>query len=692
MASTNTCWGIELGAGSIKALKLERDGDDLKVRDFAVIPHKRPLSTPDLDLLDATRVAMGELVSSRDLSGAQVAISVPGHSSFARFAKLPPVEPKKIPDIVKFEAVQQIPFPIDQVEWDYQVFTTKDNPDVEVGIFAITREKVMERVSMWQDVGITPTYVTLGPLAAYNAVSFDQQFNAQTPGTVILDIGTTSTDLIISEPGRVWIRTFPIGGHNFTMALVDAFKLSYLKAEALKRQAEQSKHFRHILQAMRPVFSDLAQDVQRSIGYYQSSHRDANLTRLIGLGSTFQLPGLRKYLSQQLQMEVVRLESFAKLNLEGPMAGEFQAATLNLATAYGLCLQGLGFDHGIMANLMPVPVVRKSLWSKKTKWFAVAAGLSLAAGGVSFIKPVVDRMQYENQTESQDIAAVKRQTKELRDAWKDVEAKLLPNPEAANVMSLLTEREVHAHLVNDLAQVLAVARDEAAKDAKPNEKPQGLIFSSFLTDYIPTAASSPDGSDAGSTARRIRVTLNFATTRKGPDATRFVESTVRNWVRSHRIRDGVPYFIIENSFSMPNPRTETITEDPRSGSPDWKPTSPDGNNPGGTPPGGAAPPGGGAPPRRGDDRGGGAGGLGGGGRPPGGGAPTPPGGGFPQGGGDVPNPVSQDESKAADELGKMAPIPPAPKPAKVGDIITRFTVTWEVEIGKPPEASAENKS
>ncbi|HNB60941.1 MAG TPA: hypothetical protein PK308_11525, partial [Phycisphaerales bacterium] len=71
---------------------------------------------------------------------------------------------------------------------------------------------------------------------------------------------------------------------------------------------------------------------------------------------------------------------------------------------------------------------------------------------------------------------------------------------------------------------------------------------------------------------------------------------------------------------------------------------------------------------------------------------SPPGGGFPQGGGDVPNPVSQDESKAADELGKMAPIPPAPKPAKVGDIITRFTVTWEVEIGKPPEASAENKS
>jgi Tfp pilus assembly PilM family ATPase len=59
-------------------------------------------------------------------------MSVPGHAAFARFAKLPPVEPKKVPDIVKFEAVQQIPFPIEQVEWDYQTFVAEDSPEVEV--------------------------------------------------------------------------------------------------------------------------------------------------------------------------------------------------------------------------------------------------------------------------------------------------------------------------------------------------------------------------------------------------------------------------------------------------------------------------------------------------------------------------------------------------------------------------------
>jgi len=109
-------------------------------------------------------------------------MSVPGHSAFARFAKLPPVEPKKIPDIVKFEAVQQIPFPIDQVEWDYQPFQSEDSPDVEVGIFAITRERIMERLGVYEDVGITPDAVTLSPVAAYNALAYDLAFTPRRRG------------------------------------------------------------------------------------------------------------------------------------------------------------------------------------------------------------------------------------------------------------------------------------------------------------------------------------------------------------------------------------------------------------------------------------------------------------------------------------------------------------------------------
>src|SRR5262249_54315566 len=152
----------------------------------------------------------------------------------------------------------------------------------------------------------------------------------------------------------------------FTEALVNKFKLTYPRAEKYKRDAEQSKHARHIFQAMRPVFSDLAQDVQRSIGYYQSLNKEAKLTRLIGLGSTFRLPGLRKYLKQQLQMDVYRMEQFKRLSLDGARAGEFQHASLTMATAYGLALQGVGLG-AIGANLMPTAVIRAAMWERKVK-------------------------------------------------------------------------------------------------------------------------------------------------------------------------------------------------------------------------------------------------------------------------------------------------------------------------------------
>src|SRR5690606_37028047 len=156
MAASNTSWGIEVGAGAIKALKLVARGDTFEVAEFAVVPHKKVRSTPDLDQDEAVRMALGALANHYDLSKATVVMSVPGHSAFARFAKLPPVEPKKVPQIVRFEAQQQIPFPLEEVEWDYQTFRSPNSPDVEAGIFAITKQRINERLGVWQDVGITP--------------------------------------------------------------------------------------------------------------------------------------------------------------------------------------------------------------------------------------------------------------------------------------------------------------------------------------------------------------------------------------------------------------------------------------------------------------------------------------------------------------------------------------------------------
>ncbi len=66
------------------------------------------------------REALEQFLSRNDVKGDKVALSVPGQSGLAKFFKPPPVDAKKIPEIVKYEARQQIPFALEDVIWDYQ--------------------------------------------------------------------------------------------------------------------------------------------------------------------------------------------------------------------------------------------------------------------------------------------------------------------------------------------------------------------------------------------------------------------------------------------------------------------------------------------------------------------------------------------------------------------------------------------
>lgn len=339
MAGGTSVWGIDIGQTALKALKL-RPGADGKVElvAFDVIEHPKILSQPDADADELVRAAIDKFLSRNDWQGDQFVIGVAGQQTFARFCKLPPVDAKKIPDIVKFEAGQQIPFDMDEVVWDYQVFSTPDTPDVEVGIFAIKKELIKKQLDYFASVKIAPIAVQTHPSALYNFCRYDRPESVENGATVLVDIGAQNTDLIIVEKGSAWSRNIPLGGNNFTEALVKAFKLSFAKAENLKRTAASSKYARQIFQAMRPVFADLVAEIQRSIGFYSSTHREVELNRVLGLGNAFRMPGLQKYLENNLTIPggVEKLEKLDMLvpsaNLNAP---QFTENLLSFGVAYG---------------------------------------------------------------------------------------------------------------------------------------------------------------------------------------------------------------------------------------------------------------------------------------------------------------------------------------------------------------------
>jgi len=381
MPSAKTVWGIDVGQCALKAIRLRWRDNCLQAVGFDVIEHAKVLSQPDADEQQLIRHALKKFLDRNSIKGSTIVVSVPGQASFTRFIKLPPVEHRKVPEIVRYEARQQIPFNLDDVVWDYQTLSPAGTGprEVEVGIFAMKREIVADYVADFLAMRIEPDIVQMAPVALYNFLMYDKQGGGG--ATILVDVGAENTNLVIADADRVWIRPVPIGGNNFTQALCKQFKLPFAKAENLKRHAAESKHARKVFQAMRPVFGDLLTEVQRSIGYYTSLHRDSRIERVVALGNAFRLPGLRNFLAQSLGLEVEAIEGFHSLPdasaLNAPL---FRENVLSFGVAFGLAIQGLG-RATIQTSLLPPEILSQKIMRKKRPFFAGAAACLVAAIG-----------------------------------------------------------------------------------------------------------------------------------------------------------------------------------------------------------------------------------------------------------------------------------------------------------------------
>ena len=429
MAKAQAVWGIDIGQCSLKALRCVTGENGEVIADaFDFVEYPKILSQPDVEPDELVREALEQFLSRNDVKGDKVAVSVTGQAGLSRFFKPPPVDPKTLPDIVKYEAKQQIPFPLEDVIWDYQRIGGSEVDglvvDAEVGLFAMKREAVYRALQPFTETGIEVDFIQLAPLSAFNFVIKDilsdvdaeAEIDPEDPpeSLVLLGIGTETTDLVVTNGINVWMRNIPIGGNHFTKQLSRELKLTFTKAEHLKRNARQAEDPKTLFQAMRPVFNDLVTEIQRSISYFRGINRNAKIGRMVMVGNAAKLPGLRQYLIKNLETEIVKFDKFP--TLEGDVVVNQKAFSENILTfnvAYGLCLQGLG-EARLATNLLPQEFLTERLIRAKKPWAlaslgAVMVGLTcsllFSANGWWKVNP--DRV-VEGKSWKEGFSAVKR--------------------------------------------------------------------------------------------------------------------------------------------------------------------------------------------------------------------------------------------------------------------------------------------
>ncbi len=160
--------------------------------------------------LGETATILREMSREMRIHGGDVNYAVPAQSVFMRFVKLPALEAAKVDKIIGFEAQQNVPFPINEVVWDYQLVGGGLDEQIQVVIVAIKRDLLDETNITVEETGLSTRIVSVASADLYNA--FRYNYPDIEDCSLLLDIGARTTNILFIEPGKFFLRSIPLGG------------------------------------------------------------------------------------------------------------------------------------------------------------------------------------------------------------------------------------------------------------------------------------------------------------------------------------------------------------------------------------------------------------------------------------------------------------------------------------------------
>ncbi len=384
---------------SNRILALNVGASKLVLAEFAVRSGRAPVLVnygigelgiePDNET-DATAyvvVALRDLLRNSGVKAAPLLMTLSGQAVFPRFVKLPPVSREKVQQMIQYEAEQNVPFPIADLVWDYQLIGDASGGEQNAMIVAVKSENVTEITDCVQAAGLEPEVVDVAPMALYNCVRYN--YPDVDGCTMVVDIGARSTNLVFMEAGKFFSRCIPVAGNAITQELAKSFQISFKEAEALKCEgafvalggvysAGDDERADRISKVVRNVITRLHAEISRSINFYRSQQGGGMPARVFLTGGSSVIPHMDTFFREKLQVDVQFLNPFNQVGL-GPRLSSEQVGhdAFVLGEVVGLALRR-SLACPVEINLMPPALARRRTFRRRLPYFGLAAaGIAL---------------------------------------------------------------------------------------------------------------------------------------------------------------------------------------------------------------------------------------------------------------------------------------------------------------------------
>jgi type IV pilus assembly protein PilM len=461
MSSEKKFLSLDLGMQSLRLAEFSVAGNGkLKLirgarREFLIDPALDP-SRPD-----QTGLALADILKSWKLKSGTVACVLPAHTVFTRVVPLdvPGGISGQVDAVARFEAQQNIPFPLEEVVWDYVVMGELPSGAVNMVFLAVKTDLLESLCSAISRAGLQIASVTTAPIALHDSCRLGQTGGEHT--SLLLDLGSRTTNMVTAGTGPFFCRSIPSGGLAVTVSISKDIHATLEESEHLKITRGSVGLGPGFEPPADPVEANLAKitrqtliktqaDIARSLGYYRTNLGGSDPTMILLSGGMASMPYLAEFIHEKFQKETAFFDPLNGITV-GPEAASFvEANPVNLGELIGGALQFVPGSAHTSVNLLPPSVARKQSFSKKLP--------ALAAAAILFILSLLAWGIYGNsaaQATRREADRLTQESKQMVDVSQKIEGLLKKQSgirkTSTDLLSVVLLREAYPKIVSELA-------------------------------------------------------------------------------------------------------------------------------------------------------------------------------------------------------------------------------------------------
>src|SRR3984885_14940294 len=378
MLNTKSFLTVDFGAGSLKLAEFEiNESGGLRLKQYGL------KSLGAEGAAEATRekvmqTALQELLSEKAIRAKNVNVCAPGFHVFSKFVKLPPVDTSKVTQIIQYEAQQNVPFPLAEVVWDYQILGSTPTGELEVLLVAIKADIVEGLFRVTESAGLRLQLADVSPAALCNA--FRYNYGDLEDCTMLLDIGAKTSNLLFFEKGKVYSRSINLGANSITQDFANEAKIPFPEAEKKKiaegfvslggaYEEPENPHQAAISKIARQFMTRLHIQVNQTMQFYRGQQGGSAPQRVFLAGGGSIMLYTSQFFAEKLNIPVEYFNPFRSVQLDPALDLEDLA---KVAHAFGEVV-GLGLRNmaqcPVELNLVPKSIRKRQEFDQRKPYF-----------------------------------------------------------------------------------------------------------------------------------------------------------------------------------------------------------------------------------------------------------------------------------------------------------------------------------